>query len=373
MRKIYLLLWVIVTLCVRPAMSQMLYDWDKVSPRLADAMLMHPDQKQRVVILLSDQVDIASLEESFYAQKSTLEERTYTVITLLKAKAEATQPVILDYLMHNNEVNQSSVTPLWITNMIVAEVSPSVLVELSWREEIGALDIDNDIQNEPFRVEPDGDPHDRSVGGHEKGLDAINAPAMWAFGYTGYRRVAMSIDTGIDFTHPAIDNQFRGNYVPANQAWYESNTSNTTPFDCDQHGTHTMGTMLGLNQDTHDTIGVAFNGTWIASPGLCNSNKYLAFQWAIDPDNNANTIFGDFGAATMYDLNDKNASYFERLDVRAFGCLMEDLLNQNFEATNSLKEFLIELKEDCMDNSINKRSSFDSIELSLTALKKSTS
>lgn len=290
MRKVWLFLGLLLPLIFSPVYAQMLYNWDKVLPRLSEAAFANPDQKHRIVILLSDQVDIASLEEGFTARKATLEERTYEVITLLKAKAEATQPDILDFLMHSSEVNQASVTPVWITNMIVAEVSVSVMVDLSWREDIQLLDLDGDIKNEPYRVESRGGEPERTVGGHEKGLDAINAPAMWALGYTGYRRVAMSIDTGVDFTHPAIDNQYRGNYVPAAQAWYESNTSNTTPFDCDEHGTHTVGTMVGLNQATDDTIGVAFNGSWIGSPGLCNSNKYLAFQWAVDPDNNASTI-----------------------------------------------------------------------------------
>lgn len=78
-------------------------------------------------------------------------------------------------------------------------------------------------------------------------------------------------------------------------------------------------------------------------------------------DDKANTIFGDFGAATMYDLNDKNASYFERLDVRAFGCLMEDLLNQNFETMNTLKDSLTQLKDSCMQEHILQRPSFEMI------------
>ena len=78
-------------------------------------------------------------------------------------------------------------------------------------------------------------------------------------------------------------------------------------------------------------------------------------------DENANTIFGDFGAATMYDTTDKNAPYLERLDVRAFGCLMDDLLNQNKEPLNSLKQFLIQLKEECMQEDILKRPGFRDI------------
>jgi hypothetical protein len=78
-------------------------------------------------------------------------------------------------------------------------------------------------------------------------------------------------------------------------------------------------------------------------------------------DDHANTIFSDFGAATMYDLNDNNAALFERLDVRAFGCLVEDLLNQNTEPTNSLKDFLIQLKDSCIEEPISNRPDFKMI------------
>lgn len=46
---------------------------------------------------------------------------------------------------------------------------------------------------------------------------------------------------------------------------------------------------------------------------------------------------------------------------KAFGCLMEDLLNQNFETTNSLKDSLIQLKDSCMQEEILKRPSFEMI------------
>jgi Leucine-rich repeat (LRR) protein len=78
-------------------------------------------------------------------------------------------------------------------------------------------------------------------------------------------------------------------------------------------------------------------------------------------DEYANTIFGDFGAATVYDITNKTSTYFERIDVRAFGCFIEDLLNQNFEKENSLKQSLIQLKNDCMQDSILKRPSFEEI------------
>jgi hypothetical protein len=92
--------------------------------------------------------------------------------------------------------------------------------------------------------------------------------------------------------------------------------------------------------------------------GILHGDLY-AHNTLIDDD--AQTIFGDFGAATAYDTSDKNAIRIERLDVRAFGCLLEDLLNYNFEKDNSLKNTLFQLKNDCMQTDILKRPGFEEI------------
>jgi hypothetical protein len=80
-------------------------------------------------------------------------------------------------------------------------------------------------------------------------------------------------------------------------------------------------------------------------------------------DDEANTIFGDFGAATYYGVNNKNSHLFEKLDVRAFGCLMEDLLNLVPENKNKETLFLclISLKNSCLKEMINDRPSFKEI------------
>lgn len=80
-------------------------------------------------------------------------------------------------------------------------------------------------------------------------------------------------------------------------------------------------------------------------------------------DENTNTIFGDFGAATRYDTSSVNANYFESLDVKAFGYLLEDLINhasKNDLSSNTLKTLLI-LKDDCINQEITKRPNFKKI------------
>ncbi|MBK7632097.1 MAG: S8 family serine peptidase [Ignavibacteriales bacterium] len=104
----------------------------------------------------------------------------------------------------------------------------------------------------------------------------------------------MDIDTGVHPNHPALNFKWRGNHVPSNQAWFDPVSGTTVPSDCDGHGSHTMGTMVGYSPTTGDTVGVAPDAEWIAAKTICSSphtsNSVAAFQWAIDPDGNPLTI-----------------------------------------------------------------------------------
>ena len=70
------------------------------------------------------------------------------------------------------------------------------------------------------------------------------------------------------------------------------------PEDTAQHGTHTMGTMTGIDSATGDTVGGAWGAQWIAcnaigqgSGGDFDNDILTAFQWLADPDGNPSTVY----------------------------------------------------------------------------------
>jgi hypothetical protein len=245
----------------------------------------------RTLILLSDRVDIASLDRLLYEQSVPLQERAFTVITTLQEKAAQTQGPLLSFLASFDGASVREIRPYWITNLIYVEAVPSVIQEIATRSDIELMDLDALLE----RDEPVASTPSESIpGAAEPGLRAINADAMWAAGYTGAGRIVMNIDTGVNNGHIAINYKWRGTHVPASQAWFDPNTGTTTPTDCDGHGTHTMGIMCGLATGTSDTVGVAPGAEWIAAKTLCTFNhtsaSIAAFQWAMDPDGNSQTI-----------------------------------------------------------------------------------
>jgi hypothetical protein len=90
--------------------------------------------------------------------------------------------------------------------------------------------------------------------------------------------------------------------------------------------------------------------------GIMHSDMY-AHNTLID--NDANTLFGDFGAACFYDKNHTDlAPALERLEVRAFGCLLDDLLSLSNEPSNGTLSKLGTIRDACMVGDVLLRPDF---------------
>lgn len=111
-----------------------------------------------------------------------------------------------------------------------------------------------------------------NLGGDSWGLDAINAPEVWAQGYTGEGIVVAVVDNGVDYTHPDLDaniwvnsDEVAGNgidddgngYVDDIRGWDFAEGDND-PMPVTSHGTHVAGIIAAENNDIGIT-GVAYN------------------------------------------------------------------------------------------------------------------
>ncbi|MEZ4826191.1 MAG: S8 family serine peptidase [Bacteroidia bacterium] len=299
MKRNTLLLSLILLLTQASLFSQTTLNADKTDHALIAAMEKNPGDFHPVYILLEDHLDMIAMNENFNKLKTSLEDRSVIVINALQAKAASTQGPLLDFLNTSEGVVKSSVESFWIANLIYAEVNSEIVRQLSQRADVQLMELVVPPQAEEMKnmkmlpARPVN-----SVGGHENGHNVINAPAMWAMGYTGAGRKVLVIDTGVDGNHPALKYNFWGNFVPTSHAWYAI-SSKPNPVDCttSSHGSHVAGIAVGLDRITHDTIGVAFNAAWMGAAALndapsCTStaSTISAMQWAINPDGNAATI-----------------------------------------------------------------------------------
>jgi subtilisin family serine protease len=262
----------------------------EVSSRLQDAISKaNPDDYIRVLVLLRDQVDVVSLDEQFYRESASIPQRVTQLINQLQKKASETQVNLLSYLEEKTQSGRVfQYESFWIANLVMVEAKLDVIQELMFRLDVSQIDLDAILElDKPVEVSEDAPEGTESV---ESGIKIINAHLLWAIGITGQGRLVMGIDTGVQLQHPALQYKWRGNHVPYNQAWFDPSGGTTTPNDCDYHGSHTMGTMVGRSTTTADTVGVAIDAEWIAAKTICSSphtsNSIAAFQWAMNPDGN---------------------------------------------------------------------------------------
>jgi subtilisin family serine protease len=118
------------------------------------------------------------------------------------------------------------------------------------------------------------------------GITKIGADDVWADGVLGSGVVVANVDTGVDFTHEALVNQYRGNLggtFDHNYNWWDpTGICGDEPCDNAQHGTHTMGTMVGGDGPGpfEPDVGVAPGAEWIAAKGcedeFCTEESLLS-------------------------------------------------------------------------------------------------
>lgn len=174
----------------------------------------------------------------------------------------------------------------WATNAIkVASGSQAMAQSVAARGEVEGLYAP--VKYDVPKLSPGTDEH--TVNAVEWGIADINADDVWAqYGVKGAGITIANIDTGVQFDHPALVGSYRGNNGDGtfdhNYNWFDAaGTCGATPCDDDGHGTHTMGTMAGL--DGANQIGVAPEVKWIAANGCCPSDAALVTsgQWMLEP------------------------------------------------------------------------------------------
>ncbi|HEX6195412.1 MAG TPA: S8 family serine peptidase [Jiangellaceae bacterium] len=213
-------------------------------------------------------------------------ERGTAVADSLKQAAASSQRGVLDVLDRAGADHEA----FWITNAVYVHDGSAELAERL----AGLPEVEGVYQPVGYEmVEPEPADTMDQLQAVEWGIAAINADQVWNdFGVRGEGIVVASIDTGVQFDHPALVDQYRGNNGDGtfdhNYNWFDAAGSCAdAPCDHDTsfgHGTHTMGTMVGDDGATNH-IGVAPEATWIAANGCCPSDAALiaSGQWLLEP------------------------------------------------------------------------------------------
>lgn len=198
--------------------------------------------------------------------------------------------------------------PYWIANMIWVRADQKALENLAVHPAVAHVYTNPLVQAQIPAVpqpEPDAsglDPASLSV--IQWNLLKVGADKVWASGIRGQGAVIGGQDTGYDWDHPALKQQYRGwdgLNADHNYNWHDAihENDNHTPagnpcgFDsfapCDDHGhgTHTMGIMVGRDGDANQ-VGMAPQARWIGcrnmEDGWGTPASYAeCYQWFLAP------------------------------------------------------------------------------------------
>lgn len=208
------------------------------------------------------------------------------VYDALTSTAKTSQADVIQQLEANGVDHES----FWISNRILVEDGTLELAKaLAAQSEVSQITETTKFDLvEPVKREKAPANAPATV---EWGLDFINAPEVWAQGFTGEGIVVSSVDTGVQFDHPALADGYRGRQ-PDGTIVNDYNAFDSSgrcgagnPCDVNGHGTHTMGTMMG-DDGAGNQIGVAPDAQWIEANGCdtCSDADLLeSGEWITAP------------------------------------------------------------------------------------------
>ncbi|MBC7773930.1 MAG: S8 family serine peptidase [Phycisphaerae bacterium] len=267
-------------------------DWrSKIDPKLWD-YAQKPDSAVEFFIIMQKKADVSAAK-----QMRKKEEKGKYVFETLSAFAEKDQRTVRDVLQNKNVPLHS----FWIINAIWAKGSRALMEQIAQMPEVGHLRTNPIWHLElPPLVGANTPAQDRSV---EWGIIKINADDVWNKNppIKGSGIVVGGQDTGYEWEHQAIKEKYRGwngSTADHNYNWHDAihaliNGGNNScgldldePCDDTDHGTHTMGTMVG--SEGNNNIGVAPEAQWIGCRNMEEGDGTPAtyiecFEWFVAP------------------------------------------------------------------------------------------
>jgi subtilisin family serine protease len=270
----------------------------KVAPFVLKAL--ESETNIPILVKLTEQADLTGLEDTSLDR----EERIQRVYDALREVALESQQDLIGTLKERNLKYRR----FYIYNMIaIWGANEDLVEELASRDDVEKIYGNPSVAiQKPLAPLAAFDAYIRSGAQEPKVGDNIgfmNADKIWEkFGKSGDGIVIAGQDSGVEWDHPALVRQYRGGsgiVADHNHNWHDAIHKDTpiasndcgydlnVPCDDGDHGTHTMGTMVG-SDGGENKIGMAPGAKWIAcrnmDGGIGTPASYLeCFEWLLAP------------------------------------------------------------------------------------------
>ncbi|MEW5869046.1 MAG: S8 family serine peptidase [Chloroflexota bacterium] len=326
----------------------------RVDPWVLDSASQGPAE---FLVFLDQQADLSAA-----SQLKTKAEKGAYVYARLAETAERTQAPLRAALKESSIEYQ----PFWIANAIWVRGDLQTVEQFARRRDVAHIYANPRVRMALPPVQLDAKSAPTAASAIEWNLTKVNAPQVWAQGYTGQGVVIAGQDTGYDWTHPALQGKYRGwdsltLTADHNYSWHDAIHSGgglcgpdaAQPCDDHYHGTHTMGIMVG-DDGGGNQVGMAPGAKWIGcrnmDQGVGTPATYIeCYQWFIAPtdlsglnprpDLAPDVINNSWGCPPTEGCTDPNVMLTVVENVRAAGILtVHSAGNDGYLGCGSVKD-----------------------------------
>lgn len=284
--------FIITNFCIGTAQKNRSHFYNKIDNTLLESFV--ENQSYEYIVLMEHQFQFGEGMTNW----SKARKGRYVYESLQKHASETQKSIIREL-----EKKSTFFKSFYIVNALHVVSDYALMVELASRKDVKYI-----ISNQSFKMIDyiETRPSNLRDGNPEWGLLNIKADSVWRLGITGEGVVIGGQDTGYNWELSPLKSKYRG-FINDSTAvhdynWHDAIHKNSpnfadtllnpcgystqNPCDDNNHGTHTMGTMVG--KDSVVTIGVAFDAKWVAcrnmDRGWGQPSTYLeCFEWFLAP------------------------------------------------------------------------------------------
>lgn len=272
---------------------------DKISDRLLTNF--KEEEKVTFIIKFKDKADTQKVAEqakkaaddkNLSAQNAKLAQRS-AVVSELKATSIESQQSVIEFLEQESaKGNVDEFDSYYIVNGMAVTATKEIAEKVATFEVVEKI-LPNETRQLFTTKTEKVDAPKAEIANVEWNVSRVKAPEVWAMGIDGAGTVVASIDTGVQWDHPALKEKYRGynettGGVSHNFNWFDATAERATPYDDHGHGTHVTGTMVGSEPNGTNQIGVAPGAEFISvkaftADGGTDADLLEAAEWILAP------------------------------------------------------------------------------------------
>ncbi|WP_179115686.1 S8 family serine peptidase [Bacillus sonorensis] len=217
------------------------------------------------------------------------------IVSSLRMTADDTQRNLKTFLKTQEKKGHADhIRSYYIVNAIAVHGTKEVMEKAAAYDEVEKI-LPNETRKlyKPIKTSAKiSEPRKKEI---EWNIEIIGSQiAWWLHGYDGSGTVVATINSGVEWDHPALKEKYRG-YDPEHPDdpshtlnWFDAVNGREAPYDDIGSGTEVMGTMVGSEPDGYNEIGVAPGAKWIAVKAFTDASGkdtdlLAAGEWILAP------------------------------------------------------------------------------------------